>query len=481
MNKKMTVIVMLMAISYPLVSSGVQLQVPNEYPSIQAAAEASIDGDEIIVADGTYTNIDSAIYLSGNVILRSRNGAEHTIIDGMGIRVSGKVTVIGFTISNTRETGISVEGESIVRNCIITNNSNAKSGYGGGVKLSGTNPVISDSLIIGNYAKYGGGIYSEAENAAINNCVIIDNYAEYDGGGIALLQGSAVISNSIIAGNYAEIGGGLQCSGIDIAKIVNCTITNNIAYQSGGGVNIENQSDAVFSHCIILNAIVEGNAVGQDGAQISINYGDFEFNNSSASLIASNVEGGRNEVYVGQKGSLNWLDGNIDSDPLFIDPDNGDYHLSSASRCRDAGLDIPVADFKFDLDGNTRILGRAIDIGAFEYQGSDSSATSSSPAVITSATVKTGKKGMAFTLKGLFTQSSIDQQDIIVRVGSFEEIILAGTMPLKGKAYTYRGSNGGITQAKFDASKMTFTITGKNINLLSLQSPVAIEVEIQTP
>lgn len=54
--------------------------------------------------------------------------------------------------------------------------------------------------------------------------------------------------------------------------------------------------------------------------------------------------------------------------PLLIDPDNGDVRLSSTSPCIDAGVDLGAAIVGAnDFDGNVRIEGVNIDIGAHEY------------------------------------------------------------------------------------------------------------------
>ena len=84
--------------------------------------------------------------------------------------------------------------------------------------------------------------------------------------------------------------------------------------------------------------------------------------------------------YTNLQGS--WLGtGNIDADPLFVDPDNGNLRLQPGSPCIDAGDNTAVpGEITTDLDGNPRFLDDPetpdtgvgdppiVDMGAYEFQ-----------------------------------------------------------------------------------------------------------------
>ncbi len=62
----------------------------------------------------------------------------------------------------------------------------------------------------------------------------------------------------------------------------------------------------------------------------------------------------------------------IDVDPFFVDAENGDYHVLPGSPAVDAGTTNPPGGRgEFDLDGEARDWGGAVDIGAYEVAPSD--------------------------------------------------------------------------------------------------------------
>src|SRR5262245_3275501 len=99
------------AVCLPRMAGADTLRVPLDYPTIQAAINAAVNGDEIIVAAGTY---NEAINFNGKAVhLHSSDGPVTTVIDATGLQASvvrcanaeGPGTILeGFTIRSEEQT-----------------------------------------------------------------------------------------------------------------------------------------------------------------------------------------------------------------------------------------------------------------------------------------------------------------------------------------------------------------------------------------
>jgi len=344
-------------------SSPTLILVPGDATSIQEALDASVEGSEIVVFPGIYK--ENLIMQGPNIILRSTlptspSVVQNTIIDGdaKGPVISfygDELTTCvleGFTLQNgAADSGGGIEGNgalaTIRYNRILGNRANTSGGgifgchgfiihniisqnssgrYGGGVSYSlGT---IRFNTIRENSSVHGGGLYQCF--GAIRNNFIGHNTAESEGGGLSQCQGM-IQTNFIFHNSSGEKGGGLcGCSG----SIQNNSIADNSSPLAGG-----------LDKCagLIVNCIVWGNSPPQ-------------MTGSSPPLFSCIQD----PVPVGR--------GNIMSDPLFVNPGLDDYRLSDGSPCIDAGnLFYLYGEFLSDIDGECRLAGASVDIGADEY------------------------------------------------------------------------------------------------------------------
>lgn len=305
------------------------------------------------------------------------------ILDGFTI-TAGNSTIKEGPLTDALGGGlIARSGSPTVTNCIISKNRCLDSeSFGGGMYI-GTgdpystfdgNPIITDCNFTGNRAACGGGLFSNATSPIISDCIFNGNHGTSDAGAIDS-YGNITITDCIISGNSAGLGGGMALVtlfGSQITTVTNCVITGNSATDSGGGMAVAWPSSSIVT---ITNCTFYGNSAGNSGNGIRNGLGSTTVTNcifwdggdeividsgGSVTVNYSDIQGGWSGVGVG----------NIDADPLFVNPINGDFRLQTCSPCINAGDNNAVPpEITTDLDGNPRIVNGIVDMGAYETPG----------------------------------------------------------------------------------------------------------------
>jgi hypothetical protein len=358
--------------------------------TIQDAENASSAGDEIVVTNGVYSTgvtANSRISIVRAKFVHSVNGPEVTAIEGYQppattngtgaircINLCCGATIAGFTLTNgaTPAAGSGVEGSpgaaGIVSNCVFVSNvatfggaadyvtlincrlfgnvarnsgggsrfctlincgiSNNVAGSGGGCH-GGTN---INCVLFGNTSGGGGG----AAASVLNNCILISNRVSglgAEGGGAA----GCNLINCLVIGNTATFRGGGASGGY----LVNCTVISNTASSSGGGFSYV----AAGSNPQGINTILYFNS-----APNGPNFADTGFLNACCIPEITTYS-----QFV------------VTNPPLFVSAASGDFRLQPLSPCINAGRNSGVGN-DTDLEGNPRISGGTVDIGAYEFQ-----------------------------------------------------------------------------------------------------------------
>ncbi len=351
----MRILMIILSIVFTLHLSATIINIPADQPTIQEGINVSVDGDTVLVQTGIY--IENINYSGMNITVASyflttqdTSYISQTIIDGNQIGSvvtfengeNNTANLIGFTITNgwgpsmTGGGGIAIFNNSnpILSDLIIIDNFTPVDG-GGIYCVGNSNPHIKNIQIANNHANFtGGGIFCHNSNPIVENVIISDNFGMFEGGGIwCVYDSNPTLINVLITGNSSDFGGGLYCRDNTNMKLINVTFTENNSFSSGSGIYSWN------SNIILINCILWIDTPHEE---------IFSGNNCNIYVAYSDIQNGWEGI------------GNINSDPIFVNPGDGEFHLADNSPCIGSGIDeIEINENwyyapDFDLEGNPR-------------------------------------------------------------------------------------------------------------------------------
>jgi hypothetical protein len=187
-------------------------------------------------------------------------------------------------------------------------------GVGGGIALELDGGVrLKECSIVGNESVYGGGLSLYHSILEMDACQVRGNLS-VEGGAVRLLErgpGVVWIRDSVLADNSADIGGALHVEYADL-RIVQTTIARNS--NTPGASNIEMIDSGVWMTSTVVETASMGDLIACQGMPAELDC-----------AVLWSPSGEPSDCVEGV--------GILFADPLFCDPDDGDYLLRPASPC----------------------------------------------------------------------------------------------------------------------------------------------------
>jgi hypothetical protein len=249
--------------------------------------------------------------------------------------------------------------------------------YGGGLYNPDGKLQLVNCTFRGNTGVWGGAVMNFGPSVTLVNCQLTGNRALMLGGGLYNYEGDATLINCRVVGNtadYAETAGGAALYNLNGSlTVLDCTMADNRS-PSGKAIASFQWGTASGIKVKVANSILFNG-----GSEIWSNVPE------AVQVTYSDVQGG----WTGT--------GNISTDPQFtrlgtrsIEGEwiDGDYRLKASSPAIDAGSSTALPADSLDLDGdgntsevlpvdlngNSRVLGSQVDMGAYEQAGSGAGA-----------------------------------------------------------------------------------------------------------
>ncbi len=349
-------LVAVLGVCFAAPTQGADIFVPDDHSTIQAAIDAAVSGDNVMVRAGTYLE---NLALKDGVNLASTDGATSTTVDGSNVVASTPVmdasgvtcSITGFTItggsSPTMGGGIRVLNSSnvTVADCVISGND--ADGQGGGLGVNNAQASVSNTRFTANTASGGAaaGVTSTAvTDVVFDNCTFDANDSSGPGGAVLGFSGMFSVSNSMVNGNDASSGGGFAVDGGGEMVITDTVLYGNTASE-GGAMSFNNGSGTISGCTMHANsagvgsciAFVNGSDPTIERCLVTSSTGDIAFRCGQGSTpvvsctnLFNNAGAGGDDI-CGTDGGNN---GSVDPQYCHLNPElDGVFVLQSDSPC----------------------------------------------------------------------------------------------------------------------------------------------------
>ena len=335
--------------------AGVSAPDPNvrDIALYETVLSGDLEGDDAVVLDPCDLLIEPARAENSCTVVEAGACSRSTVLDGFTI-TSGSV----FVPCTRRASGggLYVSGDydgefacPSIRNCTFVGNIGH---HGGAVDVVRGYPEFLGCTFRQNAAaELGGAVFAHLKDSPpentrflIKECTFDDNCAGIAGGAVHVWHSerssSGVIEGCSFTGNVALSGGAIYTrdtrTTILETGIRNSRFIHNRAHEAGGAIYITSERglDMSLSFCTLF-----GNVAGVGSAVACLEPSLEGYPAPSVTIVNTILRGADDEIGVTEHVQMHitysdihggWPgEGNIDVDPLFADPNNGDHHLKS--------------------------------------------------------------------------------------------------------------------------------------------------------
>lgn len=370
--------------------------------AVAVAVTASISGDEVWVAAGTYKATTTATRtishgLKNGVAIYGGFNATETLLAQRNYLanvtiLSGDIgTPVVFTDNSHHVVNAAGSNATAILDGFTVTEGNANVGSanndrGGGILcLAGASPTIRNCHFLANRCTFGGGAgYVLQSNPRFENTIFENNLGGSFGGAFDTNTTSTTWDRCTFIGNSAARAGAVECFSSGAPRILNCLFRDNTSTGAGGGGAIWSSSGTLIRNC----TIVENNSTVSAAAGILVSGGGATIANciavdnsgpGGAQAPANQISGTTAVTYSIVEGGFAGT-GNLNLPPAFTNQGANDFTLTIASPAIDAGNNASVvAGFALDLAGKPRLADETtipdtgagtapiVDIGAYEF------------------------------------------------------------------------------------------------------------------
>ncbi len=259
------------------------VHVPNDFPTIQEAVDAALDGDTILVAPGVYR--ENVVVTSSGLTLKGKKATIDGAYLGTCLTVTADdVTITGFTLSNGGP-GVAEgsEGGGLLytgAGASITK-CDARACVDFGIKLVGSGEVVDNEV----EGSLGTGILVDTGDKDGPLTTLRDNQSTRNAAGIVAIAGPFLIERNT---TYNNSGDGLSVSILGAGTPATLTEISRHKSQTNGGAGIlvVDEAGAVM---LIEKGDVNGNDVGMDvsssAAAMLVSKNDVSFNRAGGAFL----------------------------------------------------------------------------------------------------------------------------------------------------------------------------------------------------